>query len=64
MQERMDADPKESVLSIIMDLISWKKMPHPLQKLLHEKTFLQFPIKDRERQEFYFWDKLISVVFA
>jgi len=60
----MQADPKESVLYIFMDSISWKKMPEPLQKLVSEKTFLQYPVKDRERQEFYFWDNLNSLIFA
>ena len=62
MQNRLSADPKDTLISVIMDSIPWKKMPETLQKLMVDKTFLQYPQKNRERQEFYFWDKINSVI--
>lgn len=63
-QERLASDPKDAVICIILDSILQNKMPTALQKLISEKTFLQYPEKERERQEFYFWDKLNSLVFS
>ncbi|XP_076823143.1 uncharacterized protein LOC143469360 [Clavelina lepadiformis] len=61
-RERMENDPKEAVVAVILDAIPWKTMPAPLQRLLVDKTFLQYPQRNRERQEFYFWDNLCSLI--
>uniref|UniRef100_F6ZZI6 Uncharacterized protein n=2 Tax=Ciona intestinalis TaxID=7719 RepID=F6ZZI6_CIOIN len=37
-------------------------MPVALQRLMVEKSFVQFPQSGRHRQEFYFWDTLCALV--
>ncbi|XP_078494147.1 uncharacterized protein LOC100179803 [Ciona intestinalis] len=60
--ERMQKDPKESVIIVLLDATPWKDMPVALQRLMVEKSFVQFPQSGRHRQEFYFWDTLCALV--
>nr|CAB3266988.1 toll-like receptor 3 [Phallusia mammillata] len=61
-QERMIMDPKDAVVVVMLDAIAWSDLPANLQRLMTEKTFVQFPQRDRERQEFYFWESMCSLI--
>jgi len=56
------AGPPDAVIVVVLDALDWSELPDTLQVVMAEKSFVQYPDKDRERQEFYFWDTLSSLI--